>query len=480
MSQRFLWLSFVCFFMVTYIGAANVKAASTSPDATCSKTQFTCNDGSCVSGDSVCNLHRDCADGSDEGPLACKSCPTYGKSKCETGNFCLSSDFLCDGIEDCIDGSDEAEKECGCPKGQSRCMDNEKCVPDSMWCDGVAQCSDASDENLNHCKDHYSMKPDSFLAACLPTLSKADCIDYLKRVTCDASYHFLTMTEKLGNTNIQIANCSLAVGDEYKNDYTWVAYQGFIPDNNLCKNANVTAYSPVKPFRCASSEGVQLQKNQAFFCPSAADKGATIYCFQENEICDGTAQCEDGSDELPELCDLSCSNDETFCMEDHRSCKEKSTFCDGKDEAICFNDENPLTCAGFHLNDITETYCGNDDDCKETYVAIMCDAVNHLKEELLTTDTSNSVSLTQTIERNVNFDQDITQNLEEKVYSSSSNVVNKYTSNDVVNEQTSNDGLQIALGVGGVLAFTGSFVGATIGVLIINRSSFYRRISSSN
>ncbi len=90
---------------------------------------FTCDSGSSIPEDYVCDSYPDCEDGSDEADC---------DFECGSGEV-LPAFFQCDFEVDCEDGSDEVD--CGgfeCASGES--------VPESWQCDLEEDCADGSDE----------------------------------------------------------------------------------------------------------------------------------------------------------------------------------------------------------------------------------------------------------------------------------------------------------------------------------------------
>ena len=75
------------------------------------ETEFTCDNGLCISKDYVCDFHDDCGDNSDEeNSCAASACDLKKHFTC--GNQrCIPQAWKCDGQDDCGDQSDEAD--CG-------------------------------------------------------------------------------------------------------------------------------------------------------------------------------------------------------------------------------------------------------------------------------------------------------------------------------------------------------------------------------
>ena len=150
----------------------------------CTSYQWSCDNGQCISSYQRCDGYPDCTDGSDEvgcrkfvkGWLSCftqiicypifyiVAC-TSSQWSCDNGQ-CISSYLRCDGDTECVDGSDEVgccefvkgwlpyfiEIICypiyyiiACTSYQWSC-DNGQCISSYQRCDGYPDCTDGSDE----------------------------------------------------------------------------------------------------------------------------------------------------------------------------------------------------------------------------------------------------------------------------------------------------------------------------------------------
>jgi len=120
---------------------------------TCPFDMFTCNSGSCISFNMVCDGEIDCDDGSDETPGRCK--PIQDRTvriNCSEGficdDMCMPASVRCNDTAECLDESDEHDCLITCPdtKNHFQCKDQKGCVMSHWVCDGDSDCSDGSDE----------------------------------------------------------------------------------------------------------------------------------------------------------------------------------------------------------------------------------------------------------------------------------------------------------------------------------------------
>ncbi|XP_046596186.1 uncharacterized protein LOC107227048 isoform X1 [Neodiprion lecontei] len=114
------------------------------------ETHFRCgNETSCLPLEKRCDGVINCWDTSDE--INCTvACPLESEFTCNNGQ-CISKMRFCDGLADCDDGSDEPH---GC---QGRCNKHEftcgngRCITRSVKCNGIDDCGDGTDEK--RCRD---------------------------------------------------------------------------------------------------------------------------------------------------------------------------------------------------------------------------------------------------------------------------------------------------------------------------------------
>ncbi|KAI8432542.1 hypothetical protein MSG28_013539 [Choristoneura fumiferana] len=150
----------------------------------------------CVAIKNVCNGHKDCADGSDETPDACKRvnrtsrlfAHPYPSAACHNGFLCRTGQCIewrevCDGTPHCFDGSDENGKcftacerntctfecqptpmgpHCMCPMGYELSADHRACVDVDECTRGVCaqRCRNTPGSFLCACRHGYALRSD--------------------------------------------------------------------------------------------------------------------------------------------------------------------------------------------------------------------------------------------------------------------------------------------------------------------------------
>nr|CAD7447975.1 unnamed protein product [Timema bartmani] len=239
----------------------------------CSMVQFRCHNGECIDKHFQCNGVMDCSDGSDE------DCPkadgAYGWFRCGSGE-CLRDHYRCDGIVDCDDKSDENCTSETCLPGNFRCG-NGVCIPSSWVCDGAYDCIDNSDEH-GDC-GHVTCGPKDFQC------KNGHCIDKMLRCNnveeCSDGSDEQRCQRPQGRNKTGAMHCS--DGHFVCKFNTSIC----LPDSARCNGiAECSRGEDEKNCDC-SSEEFECKNNK---------------CIIQSWVCDHAVDCEDGSDEDPEMC----------------------------------------------------------------------------------------------------------------------------------------------------------------------------------
>lgn len=225
---------------------------------------------------------------------------------CADGMSCVRPDSVCDGQPQCPDASDE--RDCirlGCQKDMYACSVEgvTRCLKRSLVCDGVADCDDHEDES-NCNQTVLNARPGFFDDSPLDLDDKNDVPavrDMVDRGNSSLS--------PLRNGSFRTTQPRAGGGF------------GFVGNST---NGTETRPPPPVPVdgKCRPTE---------FSCV------ATKTCVPAQWRCDGTADCEDGSDEV------NCTR--RVCLEpfvscgDQSSCVLKKKFCDGKFDCNDHSDE---------------------------------------------------------------------------------------------------------------------------------------------
>ncbi|XP_026728447.1 vitellogenin receptor-like [Trichoplusia ni] len=323
------------------------KHPSTSV-SNCSSTEFACSSSSiCLSRSQLCDGRRDCPDGADEQASKCDTLSCFDTEfMCASGS-CIPKTWKCDGDEDCNDGSDEVNcVNMTCRPGFYQCRDRE-CIELRKRCDGHQDCFDYSDEE--DCEDPSQDETPSYIPSCAPW-----------EYSCER------------NSSICLpptARCNMKVDCPGSTD------------EHGCD------------FRCAP--------HGLFACSQQ------LNCLTMDKVCNGHPECVDGSDETPEACGRVNKTSHLFpttlvytdCIDGYRCnnghCIEWEQLCDGTNNCFDGSDENGLcptacennTCSfscqptplgpqcscpiGFRL-EADQTTCVDIDECKSEVCSQVC------------------------------------------------------------------------------------------------------------
>ena len=325
----------------------------------CLPFHHTCDNGVCVSPDSICDGLKDCDDGEDE-----KNC-TCGKDnfQCNDGT-CIPVSNYCNHIQNCNDRSDETEcvfKECN--QKEFRCQDGQ-CIRSSERCNFQVDCMDESDESECNFEDFRA----GFLCysdTCIPKSKKNDLIQ----------------------------DCPGPIAeDEIRNNlYIFRGVMGWSNRNGAYAYRNIKPYCPqggVDAVRCEWDHVACFQRRESciydhdeggntkgcrnhahlrnctdFECPSHF-KCPETYCIPYRKVCNGEWDCPDGYDEKG-CASYHCPG--LFRCKGGRHCISLNQVCDGVVHCEKFQDDE-------NYCEYILSPCPN--NCKCTGYAIDCSLQN--------------------------------------------------------------------------------------------------------
>ncbi|KAL1433094.1 hypothetical protein MTO96_002059 [Rhipicephalus appendiculatus] len=301
---------------------------SARPNSRCRVGWLPCSDGmTCVQKENVCDGEPQCPDASDERDcirLGCQkdmyACLVDGVTRC------LKRSLVCDGVADCDDHEDEnncnqtvlnarpgffddspldlddkndvpAIRDVGgrslvppppvpvdgkCRPTEFSCFATKTCVPSQWRCDGTADCEDGSDEV--NCTRRVCLEP---FVSCA---DQSSCV--LKKKFCDGKFDCNDHSDELGCTRcapplIKCATVNRCIDKA-------AVCNGINECEDHSDEQNCRPRKSVLAGKDAKTADSSDCRSREFTCKSGHE------CIPMRWVCDGSEDCEDGSDE--EMC----------------------------------------------------------------------------------------------------------------------------------------------------------------------------------
>uniref|UniRef100_A0A1I8NGS4 Uncharacterized protein n=1 Tax=Musca domestica TaxID=7370 RepID=A0A1I8NGS4_MUSDO len=319
-----------------------------------------CNNGQCIHIEELCDGVIHCEDKSDETMEHCldSTCPDYA-FKCAYGG-CISGNDRCNGVRNCIDGSDELRYLCDSSSDlfqdlRGSCWTTYPSIP-------------PSEQIAILVVENYFLFSSRVKPVCLPSLENHPLLlsephlNVGRGVIRDTSREYLeflisrmegsSFGSQQINTSIEyirIEKFIPFIKKEIKRYDTIFAYGGCISGNDRCNGVrNCIDGSDEIRYLCDSSSDLfqDLRGSCWLFSHMQCKSGE---CISRDTMCDGIADCKDGSDETMEICSIFDCPDYTFRC-GYGACVPGIARCNGIKDCLDGSDEIPSHCGVSALN----------------------------------------------------------------------------------------------------------------------------------